>query len=377
VVIFAVAWVVTWLRMVRTRSSAEFKARPPCPLPVGDNVQFTVYRPPAVVPDHWYTLIAFAHLAAKHSEAPADEPDPVEEVRRQAMRVLGERKTRAYQVMTQDAPQPVPREETLTFVPDVPSVEFNPPLRSFRWTESVHREEFRFRAGPDLVGQVARGRLSVFLGDILLAEVSLAIPVDQRAGPPGQDAPTETERARRYRKIFASSSHKDLHVVEQIERLARARGDEYLRDWKNLRAGEVWDERLMQMIEAADVFQLFWSRHAMESPYVHREYEHALSLNRPHFVRPTYWEDPLPSDPARNLPPDTLLRLHFQRIGPFLLSALDRPPSPAPARPPEGATCEVGPPKAEISWRWRNPLLAVVVLALLLVLATILWLSVQ
>ena len=319
VVIFAVARVITSRRVrdeviVRTHSS-----------PVGDNVQFTIYRPRVVMPDHWYTLLAFAHLAAKRSEAPADEPDPVEEVRRQAVRVLGERQARDYQVMTQDAPQPVPREETLTFVPDIPGVEFNPPLRSFRWTESVHREEFRFRAGPDLVGQVARGRLSVFLGDILLAEVSLAIPVDQRAEPPEQDAPTETEHARRYRKIFASYSHRDLHVVEQIERLALALGDEYLRDWTNLRAGEVWDERLMQMIEEADVFQLFWSRHAMESPYVHREYEHALSLNRPNFVRPTYWEDPLPSDPARNLPPETLLRLHFQRIGPFLRSTLDRP----------------------------------------------------
>jgi hypothetical protein len=76
---------------------------------------------------------------------------------------------------------------------------------------------------------------------------------------------------------------------------------------------------LLQMIEEADVFQLFWSRHAMESPYVRGEYEHALSLHRPNFVRPTYWEEPLPSDPARNLPPESLLRLHFQRIGPFLL----------------------------------------------------------
>jgi hypothetical protein len=283
-----------------------------------ENVQFTVYRPRAVVPDRWYPLLAFAHLAAKRSEAPAHEPDPVEEVRRQAVRALGERQARAFQVVTQDAPQSVPREETLTFVPDVPGVEFNPPLRSFRWTESVHREEFRFRAGPDLAGQTARGRLSVFLGDILLADVSLAIPVEQQGRTPDEDAPAEAEHAQPYRKIFASYSHKDRHIVEQIERLARALGDEYLRDWNHLRAGEAWDDRLLQMIEEADVFQLFWSRSSMESPYVRREYEHALSLNRPNFVRPTYWEEPLPSDPDRGLPPATLLCLHFQRIGPFL-----------------------------------------------------------
>jgi predicted Ser/Thr protein kinase len=295
--------------------------------PVDDNVQFTVYRPRAVVPDRWYTLVAFAHLAAKRSGASADEPDPVEEVRRQAVRVLGEQQARTHQAVTQDAPQPVPREETLTFVPDVPGVEFNPPLRSFRWTEAVHREDFRLRASLDLVGQTARGRLSVFLEDILLADVALAIPVEQPGGTPVEDAPQEAESAGRYRRIFASYSHQDLYVVKQVERLARALGDEYLRDWKNLRAGEAWDERLLQMIEEADVFQLFWSRHAMESAYVRREYEHALALNRPNFVRPTYWEDPLPTDPARNLPPEALLRLHFQRIGPFLLSAISRVPS--------------------------------------------------
>jgi hypothetical protein len=95
-------------------------------------------------------------------------------------------------------------------------------------------------------------------------------------------------------------------------------GDEYLRDWQHLRAGEVWDDRLRGLIEEADVFQLFWSRNAMASAYVRREWEHAMSLNRPCFVRPTYWEEPLPEDKARGLPPAELLRLHFQRIGPLL-----------------------------------------------------------
>jgi hypothetical protein len=336
-VLRAKAWLVTRHRKGMSGSGVKCKAGRSGPPPLGDNVQFTVYRPRVVVPDHWYTLLAFAHLVAKRSEAPADEPDPVEEVRRQAVRVLGEWETRAYQVVTQDAPQPVPREEILTFVPDIPGVEFNPLLRGFRWTESVHREEFRFRANQDLFGETARGRLSVFLGDILLADVSLVIPVEQRGGTYGEDAPVEAEHARRYRKIFASYSHKDVHVVEQIERLARALGDEYLRDRNHLRAGEVWDARLLQMIEEADVFQLFWSRQAMESPYVHREYEHALSLNRPNFVRPTYWEDPLPCDPARKLPPERLRRLHFQKIGPFLLPAIG-PSLKPPATPPQEQT---------------------------------------
>jgi serine/threonine protein kinase len=132
----------------------------------------------------------------------------------------------------------------------------------------------------------------------------------------------------------------------------------------------VWDERLLRLIEEADVFQLFWSRHALDSPYVRREYEHALALNRPNFVRPTYWEEPLPSDPARKLPPEALLRLHFQRIGPFLLSGvLSRVVGPSPPQaiqPHEGAPGDVGPseiPGYEIQGHLRRGAMAAVHLA--------------
>ena len=52
----------------------------------------------------------------------------------------------------------------------------------------------------------------------------------------------------------------------------------------------------------------------MESQYVRQEVQHALRLNRPHFIRPTYWEEPLPEDPRRGLPPDELRALHFHRL---------------------------------------------------------------
>jgi hypothetical protein len=100
-------------------------------------------------------------------------------VQRQARQVLGE-KLSEYQGATQDSRHPVPRQGELTFVPEVPGVEFNPPSRN--WEEAVHREEFRLRASPELDGQTARGRLTVFLGGIILAEVNLSIRVDSSHG---------------------------------------------------------------------------------------------------------------------------------------------------------------------------------------------------
>ena len=48
-----------------------------------------------------------------------------------------------------------------------------------------------------------------------------------------------------------------------------------------------------------DVFQLFWSSNSMHSDFVRQEWEHALRLNRPHFIRPTYWEEPMPMAPEK------------------------------------------------------------------------------
>jgi hypothetical protein len=318
---------------------------------VDENVQFTVYRPRTIRPTLWYPLVAFAHLSQRRTDAPGD-PDPIQEVDRQARQTLGEQFT-GYAQLTEDFLSAIPREGELTLIPTATGITFNPPSRSFIWTESVHREEFRLQADPGTAGTTVRGRLSVFSGVLLVADVGLSFRVVPDAIP---DAPIDqgVDHLRHYRKIFASYSHKDIEIAQLLERYASLFGDRYVRDWVDLRAGQRWRDELKQMIRDADIFQLLWSSNAMRSDYVRQEYEYALSLGRPEFVRPTYWEHPLPSDPAVGLPPEELRALHFQR---FAVSSLggteaDRatevaPDVPAPAdapRPPaELDTPAVGP----------------------------------
>ena len=80
------------------------------------------------------------------------------------------------------------------------------------------------------------------------------------------------------------------------------------------------------------MFQLFWSWNALSSPLVREEWRQALALNRPHFVRPVYWEEPLPE--RAGLPPVELKRLHFQRVYPRIPS----PPLSSPLPSPVGAS---------------------------------------
>ena len=106
-----------------------------------------------------------------------------------------------------------------------------------------------------------------------------------------------------------SYSRQDAKIVEALEPAYKALGDTYLRDLHALRAGEDWKSALLRLIEQADIFQLCWSTRAKRSKQVRREWIHALKQSRPApYLRPTYWELPMPEPPAE------LSGLHFAYV---------------------------------------------------------------
>ena len=161
----------------------------------------------------------------------------------------------------------------------------------------MHRADFRFRVGADAPA-IARGGVRIFVGAVVVGELSLSVRVGERPEP----RPLRTS-ARRFRKVFASYSHADTEVVEAVASAVQLLGDEYLIDSHDLRSGEDWQQRIGELIDDADVFQLFWSSNALQSHYVLAECRHALALRREGFIRPVYWQDPFPEDPSQDLPP--------------------------------------------------------------------------
>jgi hypothetical protein len=104
---------------------------------------------------------------------------------------------------------------------------------------------------------------------------------------------------------------------------------DYLRDVMTLKSGQSWSDELLRMIEQADVFQLFWSTPASQSPYVEQEWRHALGLSGQKgaaFIRPIYWERPLPKVP------EPLQRIHFAPFDFPGLTVAPKADPPAPAR---------------------------------------------
>jgi TIR domain len=331
--------------------------------PLDDDVQFTVYRPRRVRPERWYSMVAFAHKTTLVEMVPgAGLVDPVQEVDRQAQILLREEGSPIAKVVS-DSSVPLSKGTELLFEPWLDFVDFNPPLVSLRWNEPVHHAQFRFSVPGRLDGRRLAGGLRVFVGVMLVGEVTFQIEVDSTTH---YDAPPDQLAVNRYRKVFASYSHRDAAVVRAVADFGRLLGDDYYIDALTLRSGERWEQRLSELIDDADVFQLFWSTNAMGSAPVLREVEHALSLRREGFIRPVRWEEPLPTDERRGLPPAAVLELHFSWL-PHLVRPVP-PPDPS-AMPPHG----VQDPDVEPELKGAaSPIRLVVVLAVVLVVAFVL-----
>jgi hypothetical protein len=271
---------------------------------VDEDVQVTVFRPRSIASARWYQLLAFVHVGNRGS----GQEDPLEEVERRVQGALGEQ-AKAYRSTTEDARLALPAGGSILLVPVVEGVEFNPPSRAFAWHEPLHEERFQLRAGPATIGQTLRGKLSAYLGTVLLAEVTLSFLVTEQEVA----EPQYKQRSVSYRKIFASYSHQDAPIVRDFDRVVQTFGDRYLLDVKSLRAGEVWSEALERLIADADIFQLFWSESSMRSKFCRQEWEYALEVNCD--IRPVFWQLPMPRDEAAGLPPARLAKLHFARLG--------------------------------------------------------------
>jgi len=313
-----------------------------------EEVQVTVFRPKAIVIGRWYRLLAFVHLAERRPGE--DSLDPIAEVRRIAQAALGEQ-IAAYRSATEDSLAGLPEGGQINLVPEVDGVEFNPPSRSFAWHSDVHDESFQLRAKSGGIGSTLRGRLSAYLGTVLLAEVGMAFKL--QSSEAADAGPFAAERGKAYRKIFASYSHADARIVSDFEAVVSAFGDRYLIDVKDLRAGETWSEALARLIDQADVFQLFWSKRSMSSEFCRREWEYALEKGVS--IRPVYWERPMPD------PPKALKGLHFAAFG-----GTGSPDSPDIAEPPSRRerAPDSAPKAANIARKLLGPVVALSALVL-------------
>lgn len=217
------------------------------------------------------------------------------------------------------ARQQILRGTQISIYPEMNGFRFNPPVANVLWLEDWHCIEFRMQALPDMIRHLDKpihGRIAFYVGPILIGETQLFSIVREESSdfdhyhsrPPLDDEFWEETWTSPYRAIFVSYSHEDSYIVDQLELAYLALGDEYLRDISVLRSGEIWNPALLAKISDANIFQLCWSEAAKQSQYVEEEWRYALSLRRRNFIRPMYWQIPMPA------PPRELSKIQFAYV---------------------------------------------------------------
>jgi hypothetical protein len=200
----------------------------------------------------------------------------------------------------------------IRIVPRMAGAQFNPAYLDLTWLEDYHAAEFRVALTSDMKVSNAQQRLDGTIefrvGPLLIGEVDLwavVVSSDDRGLLSASPLPSESSGIM-YSAIFPSYAHEDAQFIEKLENAYSLLNLRYLRDVKELRAGDCWEPRLRKLIELADVFQLCWSAAAKTSVHVESEWRHALGLARQGFIKPIYWETPMPGTPKE------LEHLHFR-----------------------------------------------------------------
>ncbi len=279
----------------------RFQATAPMRVVSADRLRFSAFYPRTVAIGDWYSFLFYAYPrqaamqiqedAVRYREGIEEEPAKLSSSENNPQLLQG-----------------IP----LTVVPECEGMLFNPRRQTVTWTSAWHRLEFRGTAREESV-EAHHGRLSIFAGPLLLGTLPLTIqtvPAEDQAADEA-DVHVSTEA---YKQIFASYSRDDTIIMMMCRYIYRMLGFNELARVDALRFGDIEEKALQRLIAEAEIFQLFWSEHAMNSAYVTREWEYALSLQRGNdFLRPVYWNVPLvrPPEALRHIPFTYLPRYTF------------------------------------------------------------------
>lgn len=279
------------LLAARQAATAAPVGSSPAASPREDEVDCSVFATPAASPGATAFVQVFVHLPEEADEVAASASEFDDLARRRGVRTLE---------------VPITVGERLTFALSVSGCAVPEPVQQLRWHGRPASVQFEALVPHDFpVEATAVGHLEVSRDGVPIGNVKFTI----RVNTDGDDRATlgiVGDRATRFRRAFISYASTDRAAVLARLQVLRAAGIEYFQDI-DMEPGERWEKELFRRIDDADLFLLFWSQAAKDSPWVHREVQYALDLHDdcPE-IRPVVIEGP-PVPP----PWEELSALHF------------------------------------------------------------------
>ena len=251
-----------------------------------ETLQFTAYYPNEAPVETSQTLLVYAHLGQHLQQVQRDAGTFTE---------LGSAPATAQGA----AQRKIPRNIEITVEPHMEGVTFSPAQDSFIWRGEWHRSLFRYTGGSALAGTAQRGRIDIYadrISPICTIEVTFSfhtgIPSTALVVPHGINVTSNV-----FDRVFISYSHSDQEAMRQARETYEKLGIIAYHD-DLLNAGDNYEQRLGEMIRAANIFHLLWSEAAARSSEVRKEWMLALAANTTaQFIRPWYWQRPFVPPP--------------------------------------------------------------------------------
>ncbi len=161
--------------------------------------------------------------------------------------------------------------------------------KSFPWLGKISNKNFNVEIPGGFKKDKVIFTLEVYINGLIAGEITFmmkaSIKLISNDNPSTDDddkVPKPVgDKAKRFKKAFISYASKDrIEVLERVQGIAATKVFEIFQDIMDLEPGERWEKRLYKEIDSCDVFFLFWSKAASESPWVIKELEYAIQLQK-------------------------------------------------------------------------------------------------
>jgi hypothetical protein len=288
---------------------------PPRPSSPAEPVDAAVFCPPRVARESVFLVQVFAYPpgAEAQVEAQAQQADAAAERRG-----------------SWSLPLDVPRGTRIDLRLEMPGLVVAEPDAALVWRGRATAAQFEVGVPAGAAGANAIGRVRFAIDGVPAGTLRFQVAL-LAAGSGSTAAGPQPVQAQRYRRAFVSYSSKDRPEVLRRVQAFKIAGLSVFQDILDLDPGERWERALYREIDGCDVFLLFWSHAAADSPWVAREIEYALARKagdeeRPPAIQPVPIEGP-PIVP----PPAALGGLHFNDA---LLAQIAVAEAARPAAPP-------------------------------------------
>ncbi len=261
-----------------------------------DLVDCSVFSPSSVTPDDMFLVQVFVHL-----------PEQVELAKQSAQQFDPEAK----QLGARSLGVPIKRGSELTFNLSIPKLEVDEPIQRLNWNGRADSIQFGVTVPADITQKTVIGTVTVSQNTIPLGHLKFKLSIIPSASSTSKEPQLVGEVARHYTKAFVSYSSKDrTEVLKRVQGLAVS-GITVFQDILNLEPGDRWKQELYRNIDECDLFLLFWSTAAKESPWVLKEVLYALERQGSDGLRSPEIIPVIIEGPPLVPPPPELQNLHF------------------------------------------------------------------